>query len=647
MPAESQVEIARQWQRAFTGESLTGLGEAALLERFLKSGDALAFEMIVSRHGPLVLSVCRSILAPDTHAVDDAFQATFLVLIKRARSIRDFRKLASWLHGVARRVARRSRSQSARLRRREQRCDFMETTAPPEHTVPPEELAALHDELSKLPRAYRDVILLCDLESRTHAESARLLGWPVGTVKGRLSRAREQLRKRLGHHGSIHSTGSLSGLFANQANATPAPELVGATIHHALALIPRTSGPGAGLVSASVLALADGVTQAMIASKIGTIAATAVVAATITTASALVAASAASRQDADKPAASVPTNQKEYFAQAKAPGDANSPVAKAQQELQAARVAVSRRDYEEAAQRVLDELPWWGPRSVENVRQSSVAMMKREQAILGPAGAAEAHLKRMTGLNADAQKILESLRGLDEGQIAERVNSIAQKRPMNPPAFNAGHQRRLAADTKVFPELNVYLAEARLWVEEAKSGREPSVGDYGYDPIEGSTTSTPLDPRTSAILKALDRPMELNPGQEVTLKDFFQYVRDVTKSAELPKGLPIYADPSALMEAEKTLASKFTVELDEIPLKEALRIALQQLDLNYVVKDGLVIIVNVGSDWSPDPEHPMLGSAPVPGYGQIPLQGFPSKPREKKQPAPYSEGGFRPGGGFR
>ena len=179
------------------------LTDGELLDRFGRRGaDAgRAFSALVARHGPLVLRVCRSALA-DPHDADDAFQATFLVLLRKAGTIRRRSSCASWLHGVALRASAEIRANAARRKAHERRAADAKLVEP-ERTEPPgddlrrvidEELAQLHDR-------DRAPIVLCDLEGRSCEEAARRLGWPLGTVKSRLSRGRARLRDRLARRG--------------------------------------------------------------------------------------------------------------------------------------------------------------------------------------------------------------------------------------------------------------------------------------------------------------------------------------------------------------------------------------------------------------------------------------------------------------
>ena len=180
-----------------------------LIEEFLagKDGDAeAAFEALVNRHGPMVLGVCRQILKHQQDA-EDAFQATFLVLARKAATIQNRNLLGCWLYEVTYRTAIRARAQCARRRQRHETCDVEALVAAPEGDVDRDELRpVLFDEVNRLPEKYAVPLILCYLEGETNQEVARLLQWPVGTVKGRLSRGRELLRGRLSLRGLAIAT---------------------------------------------------------------------------------------------------------------------------------------------------------------------------------------------------------------------------------------------------------------------------------------------------------------------------------------------------------------------------------------------------------------------------------------------------------
>ncbi len=243
--------------RTLFGAGVTGVSsDAELLDRFLSRSDAaedaavaaeLAFATLVARHGPMVLGVCRCALT-DPNDVDDAFQATFLVLVRRARSVRVEDSLGRWLYGVARRVAAKALARSERDRERSVPLGFDPVASePPAGRV--ELLAALDEEVSRLPEKYRVPILLCDLEGLTHAQAAARLRWPVGSVSGRLSRARDLLKNRLVRRGMAPTAGSMVALLATDgARAAVSEPLAAATIQAAMRLA-MGSGSQAGVAS--------------------------------------------------------------------------------------------------------------------------------------------------------------------------------------------------------------------------------------------------------------------------------------------------------------------------------------------------------------------------------------------------------------
>src|SRR4051794_22356193 len=167
-------------RRLFGRGSVAALPEGQLLERFVRERDEAAFEAIVARHGPMVLGVCRRMLA-DPNDVDDAFQTTFLVLVKKANSLGEHDAIGHWLHGVAYRVALRARAEALDRRRREGQKAAAGTATNAEHDPARGDLARILDqELHRLPTKYRAPIVLCYIEGLTHEEAAGALGWPLG-----------------------------------------------------------------------------------------------------------------------------------------------------------------------------------------------------------------------------------------------------------------------------------------------------------------------------------------------------------------------------------------------------------------------------------------------------------------------------------
>lgn len=240
--------------------TLAGLDDRELLARFVEEKSALAFEGLVRRHGPMVLRVCSQLL-DDRHAAEDAFQAVFVVLARRAGSIRGPEKLGPWLHGVALRTARESRSREMRRKKFERRGATMQptTSGPPDRPmILAEDAAILHGEIAKLPERYRGPVVLCDLEGLTQQEAATLLRCPLGTVAIRLKRARERLRSRLARKGLDPTAGLIAANLGSSHLPTLSPTLIEAAVR---------ASTTAGLASASVVSLARGVQMAMTIAK--------------------------------------------------------------------------------------------------------------------------------------------------------------------------------------------------------------------------------------------------------------------------------------------------------------------------------------------------------------------------------------------
>ena len=259
-------QIMQRVRRAVLLPDGAGMSDGQLLGWFVERRDETAFAALVRRHGPMVWAVCRRVL--DRHQdAEDAFQATFLVLVRKAASIRPREMLANWLYGVARQTSLKARAMTAKRRSRERNVEML----PEPKTMPPElwsDLQPLLDqELSRLPDKYRVAIVLCDLEGKTRKEAARGLRLPEGTLSARLSRGRVLLAKRLSRHGLSVASGALAAIISqNAASASVPASLLANTIQTAGHMIAGKSA-AAGL-SVSVAALTKGVMKTMLLSKL-------------------------------------------------------------------------------------------------------------------------------------------------------------------------------------------------------------------------------------------------------------------------------------------------------------------------------------------------------------------------------------------
>jgi RNA polymerase sigma factor (sigma-70 family) len=239
--------------------------DADLLARFARTRDEDAFAALMARHGPMVLNACRRVLG-DAHRAEDAFQATFLVLARKAGALRRPEALAGWLYGVASRVARKARGREA----------GQERPRPPENLPDPPDprpdplaelsardlLAVLEEELWRLPEVYRLAVVLCCLEGLSQEEAARRLGWTAGSVKGRLERGRRRLAQRLERRGLTLSAALGVAAWRDVASAGLPAALAERTVPAAVAFA-AGSGVIARGVSSEVVALVGGGLQAM------------------------------------------------------------------------------------------------------------------------------------------------------------------------------------------------------------------------------------------------------------------------------------------------------------------------------------------------------------------------------------------------
>ncbi len=295
-PISMVIQHLRRMVRATDADS-----DGRLLERFQTVRDEAAFETLLLRHGPMVLGVCRRVLG-DAHEAEDAFQAAFLVLARRAGAVRKRESVGSWLHGVAYRCALKARiaigrAAAARRRISEHAPEADMSIEHAESDATRRELRPLLDaELDRLPEKYRQPLVLCYLEGKTKEEAARILGWPEGTVSGRLHRAKELLRSRLGRRGITLSAGGLAAAITSDAVAAVPVALIETTHRAALAF---AAGNIAGAVSTPVAALAQGVIQTMMWTKLRMIAVALVALALLTSGSFVAVNKLAARQGTD------------------------------------------------------------------------------------------------------------------------------------------------------------------------------------------------------------------------------------------------------------------------------------------------------------------------------------------------------------
>jgi len=223
-------DVIEHLRRSIFVREAEGWTDGRLLSAFISHRDEAAFEAIVRRHGPMVMGVCQRVLR-NRHDAEDAFQTTFLVLVRKAGSIVGRELLANWLYGTAYNTALKAKAGAMKQRTRERQMPKI-----PEPQAPPQALwsdlqSLLDRELSLLAEKYRAPVVLCDLQGRTRKEAAKQLGWSEGTLSGRLARARTMLAKRLARHSQAMSGGVLACVLSqNAVSASVSTTLVSSTV---------------------------------------------------------------------------------------------------------------------------------------------------------------------------------------------------------------------------------------------------------------------------------------------------------------------------------------------------------------------------------------------------------------------------------
>ena len=258
--------VLRFLSKACALQGTCDLTDRELVERFISQRDEGAFTFLVRRHGPMIFSVCRRFLG-DAHEAEDALQAAFLVLVRRTRSIRKQESVGSWLYGVAKRIALRSRSQNAARRNREREATTKRARQPIDGLSTQELHTALHEAISSLPEKYRAPIILCYLEGRSLDRAARELNCPKTSLARVLAKGRELLRGKLERRGITLTIAALATALTEMAAAAPLPATLTIKTVKAATLMATGKALAGGFISANVLALADGAIKGVFVMK--------------------------------------------------------------------------------------------------------------------------------------------------------------------------------------------------------------------------------------------------------------------------------------------------------------------------------------------------------------------------------------------
>jgi RNA polymerase sigma factor (sigma-70 family) len=268
MPAGQLEGVVRHLRRVARRGEGAPAGDAELLERFIAHRDEGAFELLVRRHGPMVLGVCQRVLGNEADA-EDAFQATFLVLVRKAATIIPRTQVGNWLHGVAHKTALKANAMNRRRRAKEREGAARGRSAPDDTWE--SLLEILDGELSALPEKYRAPIVLCDLEGLSYREAAARLRCPQGTLSGRLTRARALLARRVARRHPAVTAATLTALAARGASAAVPPSLLARTVRAGTALA-AGKALTEGAVSAKVVSLTEGVVKMLLLSRVKAVA---------------------------------------------------------------------------------------------------------------------------------------------------------------------------------------------------------------------------------------------------------------------------------------------------------------------------------------------------------------------------------------
>ncbi len=633
--------VFRQFSRLFAGGSVSGLTEGQLLDRFVKTRDESAFTAIVERFGPMVLGVCRKLLT-DPNAAEDAFQATFLVLVKRAGSIRDGDLLGNWLYGVALKVARRARADLAKKQAREKGGEDVDArpghdlSAAADYDVGP----ILHEELGRLPENYRKPLVLCFLDGRSHEEAAKLLRWPVGTVKGRISRGKELLRERLGRRGVTITSAAIAAALAKTASATVSPILIDSTVKAAMG-IAAGGVLVAGTYSATAVTLSEGVVASMSMTKFKLIAVGLVALGTVGAGAGVMARQQEAKPIAEKVEArktttvrdEVPIADPPVLQKAEARNDAIKSPRGNSSEIRRSDTSSDVRNppVVRMEERVLQGEPEVGalppPEELAARRVRIAEELFNLKTKMYASGA--------TNLNSvlvAAKNLADARIAADEGSRVRALETdVKLLRAIVKQADSRMKEGSLAlAD---FKEAESNLVDAEILLAKARSGEVVAArAKPGENPDDEDSPEM-----NKKIREALAKQVAMPFAAETPLEEVIKYIKTTTADGMFQQGIPIYVDPVGLSEAEKTMASPITINLEGIPLRTSLRLLLKQIDLSYYIKDGLLIISSPKSDTFPESAMTAIEKA----------ERAERKAEEREARAKAGPGGGGFGGGFR
>ncbi len=586
--------VLRQLDRLLGQGSVAGLSEWQLLERYHTQRDEAAFAALVARHGPMVLGVCRRILG-NNDDVDDAFQATFLVLVKKAGSLGEHDLIGHWLYGVAHRVALRARTVAAKRRLKQPNLNLFDQ-ADKGSTASPDLGWVLEEELCRLPHDYRALLVLCYLQGMTHEEAARRLQCPLGTVKGRLARARALLKARLVRRGIAPTAGAALATLSQDASAHVPDLLLNSTVDTGMRLATGTLTLEA--LPAAVALLLPGVYTTMFLTRIKLAAA---VGSLIVAGLAGAAVAQYAKEKPGQPGDSLAlraqdsgTKPSKESGQANQPQTGSTDSARANEKVpggqQTRSTGITLAAFEEKQHDLatkiykgeLQRFKGGESHDLTAIAEWSKLMSETSTGLISERTVAiEQHVARMEHLFQDVQKLVK---------LGQATSADALKAQFH------------------WLEAEKLLASAKQNPNEILLKRRP---DY--------IPPNQRDVRSQSILKALEEFIDAEFPNETPLEKVLQHIKSSAKGPEFPNGFPIYVNPVGLQEAEKTMTSPVTIDIKGVSIKDVLRLVLKQLGLTYDVHDGILEITSENSEESA-PMTPILELADLASRGELSLK---------------------------
>jgi RNA polymerase sigma factor (sigma-70 family) len=568
MNGEQSASAPAALKRLLADGSLTGLSESQLLERFFSRGDEDAFEAIVRRHGSMVLGVCRRLLS-NPHDVEDAFQATFLILVKKADSIRNREVLGTWLYGVAYRVAVRAKADARR--RRVGVLRLAQETARDCTGMTWDDSAELRsiidDEVSRLTHRYRAAVILCDLEGQTYEQTADLLRCPVGTVKSRLARGREQLRKRLARRGFTPSSAVLARVLEPDLSSALPDGLIGVTLESVNNLVAgRMVATGIG--SVALAKLVEGTLRGMSMNILKLAAAVVAAAGLIATGAGVFAFQTPGKKGHETAVNSGVKGEPAIKGIPKPGGrdsDQTPPKTKGALDtvgngtiasLAKARLNAAVR-YLELARKSSRENPRARPEHFHLLQSGALRALLAQQELSDTKANKIAALKSYLEVLKEAQKLLDT------------------------------------EEQGLMLEAQYYRMEAELWLAQARL--QPDLTGSPSPAQKGSTARERpgTDPKSQALLARLEDEIPMNFPNPTPLRDVLKYIENATAGPD--EAIQIYVDPATLQEdeknaSEKLMKSPITIKLNGIPLRRSLKLIAEQIGMGYGIRDGVVMM---------------------------------------------------------